>query len=211
MAAYEKTSFDALKAYLPEGSFEMVMPLILKHKVHLVVTRERATKLGDYTNAHSNKNHRISVNGNLNRHAFLITLLHEMAHLLAFEQFGLKIEPHGREWKNTFGQLLKVFLEAGIFPADIAAELHKILHNPPATTSGEEGLQRVLKQYDSHTSIFVAVEELQVGSLFIYRRKLYQKGEIVRKRIRCTHTHSGKVYLFHPLCEVFPVPDVKNN
>jgi hypothetical protein len=209
MAAYEKTSFDALKNYLPEGSFEMVMPLILKHRVHLVVTRERATKLGDYTNAYSNKNHRISVNGNLNRFAFLITLLHEMAHLLAFEAYGLKIEPHGREWKNTFGQLLKVFLEAGIFPADVAAELSKIVHNPPATTSGEEGLQRVLKQYNTGASIFIAVEELEAGSYFIYRRKLYERGELVRKRIKCTHYHTGKQYLFHPLCEVFPMEDNK--
>lgn len=210
MAAYEKTSFDALKDYLPEGSFEMVMPLILQHKVHLVVTRERATKLGDYTNAYSNKNHRISVNGNLNRYAFLITLLHEMAHLLAFEAFGLRIEPHGKEWKNTFGKLLKEFLQAGIFPADIAAELHKIVHNPPATTSGEEGLQRVLRQYDNKASIFTAVEELAVGTYFFYRSKLYQRGEIVRKRIRCTHYHSGKVYLFHPLCEVFEFSKTEN-
>ena len=76
-----KHSFDALKAYLPDGSFELVMPLILQHRVHLTITRHRQTKLGDYRNAWGNKNHRISINGNLNKYSFLITLPVSYTHL----------------------------------------------------------------------------------------------------------------------------------
>jgi hypothetical protein len=37
----------ALNAYLPEGAFESLVELINHYKVHLTVTRERKTVLGD--------------------------------------------------------------------------------------------------------------------------------------------------------------------
>ena len=59
-----------------------------QYKVHLTVARERKSILGDYRHRTHYQNHRISVNGNLNKFSFLITLLHELAHLLTFEQHG---------------------------------------------------------------------------------------------------------------------------
>jgi Zn-dependent peptidase ImmA (M78 family) len=72
---------QALAEYLPEGTFDLIAPILMEHRVHLTVTQQRKTILGDYRNAAIGKNHRISVNGNLNPYAFLITLLHELAHL----------------------------------------------------------------------------------------------------------------------------------
>ena len=63
-----------LQSYLPAGSFEEVLYYLQHHKVHLTISRKRQSILGDYRHAHSDKNHRISVNGNLNKYAFLITL-----------------------------------------------------------------------------------------------------------------------------------------
>ena len=76
----------ALNTYLPEGAFEPVVQLINHYKVHLTVTRERKSVLGDYRHAVLGANHKITVNGNLNKYEFLITLLHELEHLLCFEQ-----------------------------------------------------------------------------------------------------------------------------
>ena len=198
-----KESFEALKHYIPEGTFDLVMPMILHYKVHLVVTRERKTKLGDYRNAHYGKNHRITVNGNLNQFAFLITLIHELAHLLTFEQFGLKVAPHGREWKRIYGELLKDFLSSGIFPQDLAQELVSILHNPAASSCAEDGLTRILRKYDTHKRHLHLVEELQVGDRFLIKGgKLFERREQVRKRIKCLEIGSGKMYLFSPLYEV---------
>jgi hypothetical protein len=129
-----KHSFEALKAICPKEHLILVMPLILHHKVHLTVSRHRQTKLGDYRNAYAGKNHRISVNGNLNAFAFLITLLHELAHLLAFEKYGNRIQPHGKEWKLIYAGILKDFLEHSVFPDDIAAELNATLKNPAASS-----------------------------------------------------------------------------
>jgi len=90
---------QALAQYLPEGSFEPVVEYLNYYKVYLTVTQKRKSVLGDYRHAYAGNNHRITVNGNLNKYEFLITLLHELAHLLTFEQFGNRVEAHGKEWK----------------------------------------------------------------------------------------------------------------
>jgi predicted SprT family Zn-dependent metalloprotease len=199
----EKHSFEALKQYIPDGSYELVMPLIVEYKVHLTVTRERQTKLGDYRMAYQNKNHRITVNGNLNRFAFLITLIHELAHLLAFEQFGKRIAPHGKEWKLTYTGLLKGFLDSRIFPEDIEREIRANLHNPAASTCAEENLLKVLRKYDPPHKKKLCVEDLQPGTNFmITKGRIFQRGEQIRKRIKCYELPSRRVYLFSPLYEI---------
>ena len=105
------SSFDGLRKYLHEGSFDAVLHYLLLHKVQLTITRERATKLGDYRHAHMGRNHRISVNGNLNKYSFLITLLHELAHLFVFEKFKNMVAAHGVEWKNEFAAILSQFVQ----------------------------------------------------------------------------------------------------
>ena len=60
----------ALRAYLPDGSFEPVVHLINVYKVHLTVTKARKSVLGDYRHAALGANHKITVNGNLNKYEF---------------------------------------------------------------------------------------------------------------------------------------------
>src|SRR6187455_3787837 len=104
MAAVKEHPMHALAAFLPEGCFDKVVHYLHHYKVHLTVTRERKSVLGDYRNAVHGKNHRITVNSNLNKYAFLITLLHELAHLLAHEKYGHRILPHGAQWKIEYGK-----------------------------------------------------------------------------------------------------------
>jgi hypothetical protein len=52
-----------LQSYLPTGSANLnAIPASLR--VHLTITRERKSILGDYRHATHDRNHRISVNGN---------------------------------------------------------------------------------------------------------------------------------------------------
>src|ERR1035438_6157411 len=129
----KESPIQQLSAYLPQGSFDDVIGYLNEYRVHLTVTRERKSVLGDYRNSHSNQNHRISINGNLNPYSFLITLLHELGHLLAFEKYGNRIPPHGTHWKNEFGKILARFITQKIFPADIEAALLQSLKNPSAS------------------------------------------------------------------------------
>ena len=146
----KESPLDQLNHFLPDGSFEDVAFYLNEYKVHLTVTRERLTKLGDYRNKHLNKNHRISVNGNLNKFSFLITLLHELGHLVAHEKYGNRIQAHGAEWKNEFSRILARFISKNIFPADIENELLKTLRSPAASSCAEAELTKVLKKYDPH-------------------------------------------------------------
>ena len=173
----------ALNTYLPEGAFEPVIQLINHYKVHLTVTRERKSVLGDYRHAAMGANHKISVNGNLNKYEFLITFLHELAHLLTFEKFSNRVEAHGKEWKHEYGKILAQFLLKKIFPTDIEKALMKSLQNPSATSCGEEHLMRVLKNYDVRKQGEVLVEQLQHDQLFKTKDgRVFQKKEKLRKR-----------------------------
>src|ERR1043165_2520842 len=114
--AKKEAHISALQNYLPPDTYEPVLNYLHFYKVHLTVARERKSILGDYRHQTHDMNHRISVNGNLNKYAFLITLLHELAHLLTFEKFGNRVQSHGKEWKTIFGKLLAQFIEHNVFP-----------------------------------------------------------------------------------------------
>lgn len=197
----------ALEAYLPDGSFALVEPLLVSHRVHLTITRGRATVLGDYRHAHAGRNHRISVNGNLNRYAFLITLLHEFAHLLTFLRHGPFVASHGVEWKSCYAAILRSFIDQGVFPENIREALESSLRNPAASTCADEELMRVLRRYDEVREGYCLVEELPTGALFrIQGGRVFRKGERQRKRYQCEEVATGRVYVFSPVYEVFRLP-----
>jgi hypothetical protein len=192
-----------LQDYLPPGTYEPVLSYLRQYKVHLTVARERKSVLGDYRHSTHHANHRISVNGNLNPYSFLITLLHELAHLLTFEQFGNHVLSHGREWKAIYVKILDQFLQHQVFPGDIETELLRSLKNPAATTCAEDGLLRVLRKHDSKESDNRLVEEIETNKLFrTHDGRVFKKEGKLRKRFKCIEIKTGRVYLFSPVYEV---------
>lgn len=197
---------SSLQNYLPPNTYEAIIGYLNHYHVHLTVARERKSILGDYRHRSHEKNHRISVNGNLNQFSFLITLLHELAHLLTFEKFGNRVAAHGKEWKFIFGQLLAQFIEKDVFPTDIKKALLQSLHNPAASSCADEVLLRILKNYDERESSLQFVETLPEGSLFkTHDGKIFRKGEKMRKRFRCEEVKTKRVYLFSPVYEALPL------
>ena len=199
----KEVPIDHLQNYLPPGTGNAVTSYLQQYKVHLTIARQRKSILGDYRHRTHQDNHRISVNGNLNAFAFLITLLHELAHLLTFERHGNRVQAHGREWKIIYGQLLAQFLQQKIFPADIERELMLSLKNPAASSCAEDDLLRVLRKYDKDKNGYKLVEELAPQSLFrLNDGRVFQKGVQLRKRFKCVEVKTGKIYLFSPVYEV---------
>jgi SprT protein len=202
----KESPLTALSSFLPEGSFEEVAYYLHHYKVHLTITRERQSILGNYRNKVFDKNHRISVNGNLNKYSFLITLLHELAHLLAHEKYGHRIQAHGKQWKEEYGKILSEFIPKKIFPPEIEKLLAQGLKNPAATTCAEPHLIRALKKYDVKKEGYFFVEELPAGSLFkVNSGAIFKKGERIRKRFKCVEVATKKVYLFSPVYEVMQI------
>jgi len=206
--AKKQVPMGQLAAYLPDDTYEAVLDYLDHYKVHLTIAKSRTSVLGDYRHRVAAQHHRISVNGNLNKYAFLITLLHELAHLVTFEQYQHQVMAHGPEWKRNYGLLLAQFLEKKIFPDDIAAELKRSLHNPGASTCSEEGLQRILYRYDNRKQHYYLIEELPAGALFaLPDGRVFKKGKQRTKRFECLEMKTGKLYLFSPVYEVYAPQD----
>lgn len=194
---------DHLQQFLPQGTADAVTAYLHQYKVHLTIARERKSILGDYRHRTNQDNHRISVNGNLNVYSFLVTLLHELAHLLTFEEHGRRVPAHGKEWKTIYGGLLQQFLQHKVFPSDIEEELLRSLKNPAASSCAEDGLLRVLRNYDLRPAHQKMVEDIPFNETFRLKDgRVFQKGEQLRKRFKCRELQTGKIYLFSPVYEV---------
>lgn len=199
----QEVPLQALSRYLPEGCLDDIMHFLTLHKVHLTITKKRASILGDYRNANPLKNHRISVNGNLNTFSFLITLLHELAHLFTFEKFGHKVQAHGKEWKKEFSSLLSIFISKKVFPEDIEKALARSISNPAASSCGDIHLLRVLYRYDQKPEDVCLVESIPDNGLFaIQGNRIFKKIQKVRTRYKCMEVKTGKLYLFSGAYEV---------
>ena len=197
---------QALAAFLPDGSFEEVVAYIQRYKVHLTITKKRKSVLGDYRHAGIGKNHRITVNGDLNQYEFLITLLHELAHLLTFEQYRHRAEAHGPEWKHCYSSLLVNFVNMGVFPEDISMALRRSIANPSATANGETDLLLILRKYNVKQTGLVLVAEIPAGRLFQTENgRVFMKGMLRRKRFECVEVKTGLRYSFSAVSEVRPV------
>jgi len=202
----KEAPITSLDAFLPPKTFPAVSEYLHRYKVHLTVARERRSILGDYRHRTLHEAHRISVNGNLNPYAFLITLLHELAHLLTFEKWANRVQAHGPEWKQLFGQLLAQFIQHKIFPADIEAALLKSITNPAASSCADMNLLKTLRRYDAKKSNGKLVEELPQEALFkTSDGRVFKKGAQARKRFKCMEVATGRLYLFSPVYEVVPI------
>src|SRR5690606_12866939 len=154
--------------------------------------------------------HQITINVSENKDRFFITLIHEIAHLEAFEIYGKQIKPHGVQWKNTFQKLMLPFLNPSVFPNELLPLLAKHFKNPKASSDTDIKLALVLKQFDKNigkTFIF----ELEEGTLFkIYNGRVFKKMSKRIKRFECIEISTGKRYLFNHNAEVELIRDNSN-
>jgi hypothetical protein len=141
---------NGLGKYLPPSSIDIVHAWLLPHRVKLKITKPRTSKLGDFRVRSKKAPSEISVNGNLNPFAFLITLTHEIAHLKDFETRGTLREAHGAHWKKEYSKLLIELRQASVFPADILPAIDEHIHRPKAASCSDARLLDALREYDPH-------------------------------------------------------------
>jgi hypothetical protein len=197
---------EVLSKYLPEHSVTPVFELIKSNSVHLKIVNERQTRHGDYRKALNGK-HEITVNSNLNKYRFLITLVHEIAHLAAFERYGRLIKPHGNEWKVTFQQLMVPFIRPDIFPHSVLPLVANHFRNPTASSDTDARLAHALKQFDERKADINYIFEIPNGSFFrIKNGKIFKKNGLRVKRYECLEIKTGKLYLFNANAEVEILP-----
>ena len=185
---------EKIKPFLPLGTENYVVDLLIQYKIQLRLSKPRISKYGDYRAPFKNeKNHRISVNKNLNPYAFITTFLHEVAHLVAFEKFRNKIDPHGKEWKHEFKLLLEPLISHHQLPDDVAKALKAYMHDPSASSCSDQNLSKVLSMYDKDQKLLL--ETLSIGSVFrIESGRVFKKGKTLRTWVQCIEIKSGKEY-----------------
>lgn len=194
-------AFGELEQYLPEGAYELVLPCLEEHPLQLRITRPRRTKLGDFRSESRQGPHRISVNGDLHPYNFLITLVHELAHLYNWVEHGRKAKAHGAEWKQHYRNLLLPFLEEGCFPAELTQLLEQHLAKAPAASCSDPELMKALHRYENKDRTYL--EDLPAESVFtLDGKRLFRKGEKLRKRYRCLCLNNKRLYLIDPMAEV---------
>ena len=194
-----------LKPYLPGASLDYCAQLWQQHPFHFTITRKRKTKLGDYRYHKIHKTHKITVNGDLNIYHFLVTYLHEVAHLLVRLQYGdRRVPPHGMQWKSAFQKLMMPVLNESVFPGDILLPLKKHMANPRATSYADLQLTNAFRLYDAdngHRRLKL-VSELPIGCRFEINGRGFEKLKDNRTRAVCRDLKNGKKYLVSKIAEV---------
>ena len=186
--------------FLPINSGGNLSKLIAPYKLIVTITKDRNTKLGDYRFVR-NDFHQITINGGLNPYQFLITLVHEISHMIAFVKYGIYIKPHGKEWKFIFKHAMLPFLTLDIFPDDILRVLSLHMKNPKASSSSDEHLVRILRSYNDSNSI--TVSDIPFNTRFTHNdKRVFIKKEKKVKRYLCLEESTNKLYLFNPNAEI---------
>jgi len=198
---------EKLAKYLPDGAAIIIKRWIDEYNCDFRIAGKRSTKLGDYRPRHKALNHRISVNYNLNPYGFLITTVHEFAHLRTWNEYKKSVKPHGQEWKRNFKEMMEPFLAMDIFPGDLHKEINNYLLNPSASSCTDVRLFRVIQSYnvpDPDSTKALLIESIPFNTIFaIQNGRKFKKLEKLRKRYKCIELATGRLYLFHPMAEIF--------
>ncbi len=201
-----KTNREILCEYLPEKAVPLVLKLLEDSNVQLRITKSRSTKLGDFRPPLHKKYHRISINHDLNKYHFLITLIHEFAHLINWNINQRKVKPHGKEWKTFFRELMKPYLVQEIFTTDILEVVLEFMKNPTSSVVNIKLLKK-LREYDKGTSL-ITLDDIPENSKFsIYNGVIFTKLEKLKKRYKCLRLDTNRIYLVSSVMQVVPLVD----
>lgn len=185
----------------------MVSEAYSQSRFQLRFKKPRNSKLGDFRAPMGNNGICcITLNGNLNPYQMLVTFVHEFAHYTVYKNYpGRRLEPHGKEWKQTFAQLLLPYLKPEIFPEDLLQALHQHLRHIKASSTADHNLAKVMRRYDTHPSgeKAITVDDLPEGTVFQLENGMrFKKGPKKRTRYQCECLDNGRIYSVSGLAEI---------
>ncbi len=186
--------YSILQDHVPGAALQYCIQLWHETPFQLKITRTRQTKVGDFTTRKSSQP-RITLNHELNPFLFLITYVHEVAHLRVHLQHGNRVDPHGEEWRTKFTDLMQPTLNEVIFEVDILIALKKHMANPKASSFADTDLTKVLRQYDKNAGQYATLSDIPEGSIFRFQGRFFKKGKIKRTRVLCHEVKTKRHYL----------------
>ncbi len=202
------TEKELLGSYLPAEAVAPVMKLLKEHGVRLVITGNRVSKLGDFRPGNATRPPNISVNGSLNKYSFLLVFLHELSHLIVFKKYGNQVKPHGKEWKQQFGSVVREAVRASMFHPSLEEELTAYSYRVKASGVADVALSRALARFDGDKAVegWHFLDELPLDVVFqTMNGRTFVKEEKVRTRYRCLCLDNKRRYLINQLARVKPL------
>ncbi len=194
------TAEEVFKKFVPSAAVSYCNKLYEKLGFEFKIKKTRQTKLGDYRYDHEIDRHIISINNDLNAYSFLVTYLHEVAHLVAFKKYGNRIMPHGIEWKKCFKEVAQPMLTDKVFDERVLIALNKYFSNPKASSCSDPALFNILKKFDSTPSL--QLKDVNVGADFQFNKRIFRKLEKKRTRSICLEIKTGRKYAIAEIAEV---------
>lgn len=198
----ERSHFiEIIEQQIPAKAQDYCISLWDEYPFLLKVKKRRVTKVGDFI---WRKGHApiISVNKELNQHVFLLTYIHEVAHLKTHQQFGRKVKSHGGEWKETFQRLMQPVLSVEIFPQPLLNVLRRHVSNPKASSFSDIILTQELRNLNNNSHQGTLLNDIMEGATFSIRGRLFRKGELKRTRVTCYEVSSKRAYLIRKDAEI---------
>jgi SprT protein len=185
--------------YIPENAAQLVLELLNEYPHVLKIVNQRQTKHGDFRKTIDGR-YQITINNSLNQYQFLLTLVHEIAHLATHLKYK-RIKPHGIEWKISFQHLMLPFVRPEIFPMSILPYLANYLKNPKASTDTDVNLSLAMKQFNKKSDKSF-IFEVPLNGVFTFKNKTYIRQNKRRTRFECLELRSKRLYLFNQNVEV---------
>ncbi len=197
----KKDYLAVFQRFVPLNAAQYCLELYLQHGFEFKIKKSRKTKYGDYKFEPTQEKHIITINNDLNQYAFLITYLHEVAHLITYQKHKNKVTPHGKEWKNTFKIVSLPILNPQVFPDPLLKRLAHYMLNPKASSCSDPNLYTLLNKYDRRNDTCL-LQTLRVGDQFLLNGASYQYIQLKRTRVLCLQINSDKKYLISKISSV---------
>lgn len=191
----EEKVLQILSQHVPSRAIPYCHSIWKATPFNLKITRSRHTKAGDFFCARNQEVPRITLNQDLNPYLFLVTYLHEVAHLHVFRKQGNKTLPHGKEWKESFRQIMAPVLSGDFFPEPVLVLLLRHMENPKASSFADVELTKAFRLYDPMYQEIITVSDLPEGSTFVLRGKHFKRGQRKRTRFLCHEMNTKRKYL----------------
>ena len=191
----EEKLYLTLQKHVPVSALEYCFALWRSSPFTLKITKTRQSKVGDFNSKRDVKHPQITLNHDLNPYLFLVTYVHEVAHLYVFLKYGNRVDPHGTEWKNAFKHLMSPILKPSIFPVEILHILQDHMVNPKASSFADADLTRAFRMFDKNADQMLCLSDIPEGSIFQFQKRYFMKGKLKRTRIVCKEISSKRNYL----------------
>ena len=186
--------YSLLEKHLPPVAIPYCFQLWQRNPFDFSVRKKRISKVGDFT-SHPGKVPRITINYDSHPYLFLLTYVHEVAHLLVHHNYGWKHEAHGEVWKSTFRELMTPLMNEDVFPPSLLMVLKRHMADPKASSFSDTELTQALRNHDEKQKSVILLSEIPEGSIFGLHGRWFKKGKLKRTRVLCHEIKTRRNFL----------------